>query len=183
VESYFKIAWVLCCSRTVKSEYETVSVGGFCLVDGQDAQTRESLRDLIRDPVTKTLLRNSQLTETQLETLLVDSFLAGGMEKAQRRLYRSSKDVISRGSYNRTLIQAQTNVIRSIYTILLLGYLKLFDSASLQPFLELADTIDSYVSNAKDGSEIDRSGIEHLNRRLLEFIMALAKRDSFKDVL
>ena len=151
--------------------------------DQQDAEARESLRNLIHDSVTKALLTNSQLTTAQLETLLVDSFFAGGIEKSQRRLYRPSKTRISRGSYNRTLIQAQNNVIRSIYTILLLGYLGLFDSAALQPFLELADTIDSYVSDAKHASQTDRAAIEQLNRRLLEFITALAKRDSFNDAL
>jgi len=57
----------------------------------------------------------------------------------------------------------------------------LFDNASLQPFLELADTIDSYVSDAKNAS--NGNTIEQLNKRLLEFITALAKRDSFKDAL
>jgi hypothetical protein len=150
--------------------------------DQQDVvEAREAVRSLMRDPVTKTLLTNSQLTSAQLETLLTDS-LSGGEEirKSQRRLYRPSKARISRGAYNRTLIQAQNNVIRSIYTILLLGYLKLFDSSSLQPFLELSDNIDSYVKEAKETSQ---TALEQLNARLLEFATALAKRQSFKDTL
>jgi hypothetical protein len=150
--------------------------------DQQDvAEVREAVRSLLRDPVTKTLLTNSQLTAAQLETLLTDS-LSGGeqISKSQRRVYRPSKVRISRGAYNRTLIQAQKNVIRSIYTILLLGYLELFDSSSLQPFLELSDTIDSYVKEAKETSQ---AAVEQLNERLLEFATALAKRESFKDKL
>ena len=145
---------------------------------------QESVRNRIRDPVTKMLLANSQLTVTQLETLLTDALSASvDLSKSQRRFYRPSKRRISRGAYNRTLIQAQNNVIRSIYTILLLGYLGLFDSAALQPFLELSDTIDSYVQEAKRSSENDQSAIDQLNERLLESISALASRRSFKDTL
>jgi hypothetical protein len=130
------------------------------------------------------LLANSQLTVTQLETLLSDSLSADiEVHKSQRRLYRPSKSRISRGAYNRTLIQAQNNVIRSIYTILLLGYLGLFDSAALQPFLELSDAIDSYVQEAKLTTVDDRSSIDQLNERLMELISALAHRRSFKDTL
>jgi len=142
------------------------------------------VRNRIQDPVTKMLLANSQLTITQLETLLTDSLSADvEVHKSQRRLYRPSKSRISRGAYNRTLIQAQNNVIRSIYTILLLGYLGLFDSAALQPFLELSDAIDSYVEETKLRAENDRSPIDQLNDRLMEFISALANRRSFKDTL
>jgi len=127
------------------------------------------------------LLANSQLTITQLETLLTDCLTSSvPVKKSQKRMFRPSRTRISRGAYNRTLIQAQNNVIRSIFTILLLGYLELFDNASLQPFLELSDTINSYVREAK-GNE--RSVAEQLKPRLFEFASALAKRESFKDQL
>ena len=149
--------------------------------DHDTVEAREAVRSLMRDPVTKMLLAHSQLTVAQLETLLTDS-LSGQEEvkKSRRRLYRPSKARISRGAYNRTLIQAQNNVIHSIYTILLLGYLELFDSSSLQPFLELSDTIDSYVKESKLASE---AVLVELERRLTEFATALAKRESFKDAL
>jgi hypothetical protein len=73
-------------------------------------------------------------------------------------------------------------VIRSIFTILLLGYLELFDNASLQPFLELSDTINSYIQEAK-ASGNERAVTEQLKPRLIEFASALAKRESFKDQL
>ena len=129
------------------------------------------------------LLANSQLTVPQLETLLTDSLTSSAtVKKSQKRMYRPSKIRISRGAYNRTLIQAQNNVIRSIFTILLLAYLELFDNASLQPFLELSDTINTYVQEAKSSGN-EKSVAEHLKPRLLEVISALAKRESFKDQL
>lgn len=129
------------------------------------------------------LLANSQLTVPQLETLLTDSLTSSAMvKKSQKRMYRPSRTRISRGAYNRTLIQAQNNVIRSIFTILLLAYLELFDNASLQPFLELSDTINAYVREAKTSGN-EKLVAEHLKPRLLEFVSALAKRENFKDQL
>ncbi len=148
------------------------------------SEARASIRDTLSDPVTKLLLRSSQLTLPQLETLLADS-LSNEKDalKAQRRLFRPSGKRVSRGAYNRTLIQAQNNIIRSIYTILLLGYVGLFDTPSLQPFTELSDTIQGYIHEARQMAQTDRETIEQLNQRLLDGISALAKRQSFKDIL
>jgi len=146
-------------------------------------QVRDSVRNLLRDPVSKMLLAYSQLTVSQLETLLTDSLASASIvSKSQKRMCRPSKARISRGAYNRTLIQAQNNVIRSIFTILLLAYLELFDNASLQPFLELSDTINTYVRETKS-SRNEKSVAEHLKPKLMEFASALAKRESFKDQL
>lgn len=145
-------------------------------------QARESIRNLLRDPVTKLLLTNSQLTTTQLETLLANSFSTeANVRRTLRHLYRPSGRNFSRGAFNRTLIQAQNNVIRSIYTVLLLGYVGLHDTASLQPFLELSDTIQSYVHEMHQATTDDESVLRELSTRLAEGISSLARRQSFKD--
>jgi hypothetical protein len=145
-------------------------------------EARESIRSLTRDPVTRLLLEHSQLTLAQLETLLAES-LSSDTLKGQRRLFRPSGPRITRGAYNRTLIQAQNNVIHSLYTVLLLGYVGLFDSAALQPFIELSDTMQGYVDEIRRPNQNNRAGLQELNLRLLESITALAKRQSFKDIL
>jgi len=119
---------------------------------------KESVQNwLIRstnDPIVKILSKNSNLTKTQLESLLID-FLATNIagktlsneEKAKLRL---SKAEISRGAFNRTLKQARKNVIQSIYTILLLGYLGIFSNVRLDSYLEAASKLQDYVSAYKD---------------------------------
>ncbi len=99
------------------------------------------------DPIVKQLAKNSNLTKTQLETLLID-ILAENMsgkslkydEKARLRL-----SAVSRGAFNRTLRQARWNVIQSIYTILLLGYLGVFEDTRLDPYLEVANKLQAYM--------------------------------------
>jgi len=107
------------------------------------------LNSALSDPIVKILAKNSQLTKTQLETLLIDILaenLSGKQliydEKAKLRL---TKAQISRGSFNRTLKQSKENVIKSIYTVLLLGYLGVFESTTLDPYLEIANKLHDYV--------------------------------------
>jgi len=118
------------------------------------------------DPIVKILAKNSNLTQTQLETLLID-FLAANIsgkplkneDKAQLRL---SKAKISRGAFNRTLRQARENVIQSMYTIILLGYLGLFSSTRLDPYLEVASKLQHYVSAYRDILSNDKLAEEQL---------------------
>src|SRR5450756_236481 len=83
------------------------------------------LNGALNDPIVKILAKNSQLTKTQLETLLID-VLAENMSGKQlkyddKAALRLTKAKISRGAFNRTLKQSKENVIKSIYTVLLLG--------------------------------------------------------------
>jgi hypothetical protein len=106
------------------------------------------------DPIAEILAKSSHLTKTQLETLLIDVLsenIAGKPlkydEKARLRL---TKAKISRGAFNRTLKQAKENVTKSIYTVLLLGYLGIFESTTLDPYLEVANKLQQYIEAYKN---------------------------------
>jgi hypothetical protein len=107
------------------------------------------LNGALNDPIVKILAKNSQLTKTQLETLLID-ILAENISGKQlkydeKAALRLTKAKISRGSFNRTLKQSRENVIKSIYTVLLLGYLGVFETTTLDPYLEIANKLHDYV--------------------------------------
>lgn len=115
-------------------------------------ETQKWLIRSLDDPIAKMLAKNSNLTKTQLETLLIDVLaenLSGKSlkydEKARVRL-----SAVSRGAFNRTLRQARWNVIQSIYTILLLGYLGVFEDTRLDPYLEVANKLQTYMKAHKD---------------------------------
>ena len=147
-------------------------------------EARSSIQKTANDPLSRALLSNSHLTLAQFETLLADSISnEKNSKKAERHLFRPSGRKITRGAYNRTLTQAQNNVIRSIYTILLLGYVGLFDTPALQPFLELSDGLQGYLEELKSPSDDQPQAIDQLRTRLWETISNLAKRQSFKDTL
>lgn len=103
----------------------------------------------LSDSIVQILLKNSHLTKIQIETLLIDVLTENLSEKqlkydekAQLRLRRTQ---VSRGAFNRTLKQARKNVIKSIYTILLLGYLGVFEQTSLDSYLEIANKLETYI--------------------------------------
>ena len=111
------------------------------------------LNGALSDPVVKILAKNSQLTRTQLETLLID-VLAENLSNKQlnydeKASLRLTKAKISRGAFNRTLKQSKENVIKSIYTVLLLGYLGIFESTTLDPYIEIANKLHEYIEAHK----------------------------------
>ena len=130
------------------------------------------LNGALNDPIVQILAKNSQLTKTQLETLLIDVLsenLSGKQlkydEKAALRLTRAK---ISRGSFNRTLKQSRENVIKSIYTVLLLGYLGIFETTTLDPYLAVANKLHEYVEAHQDVPNKEEEVKEHL--KIIEII-------------
>jgi hypothetical protein len=121
-------------------------------------QLKENVQNWIisieNDPIIKILVKNGNLTKIQLETVLIDILsqnLSGKPlkyeEKARLRLIKAG---VSRGSFNRTLKQARKNIIEAIYTIILLGYLGIFDSTNLAPYLEISHKLKTYADTYKD---------------------------------
>ena len=130
------------------------------------------LNGALSDPIVKILAKNSQLTKTQLETLLIDILaenISGKQlkydEKAKLRL---TKAKISRGSFNRTLKQSKENVVKSVYTVLLLGYLGVFESTTLDPYLEIANKLQEYVEAHNDMPGKEEELKDHL--KVIEII-------------
>ena len=141
------------------SVYKSVSYS--CFIEECCLKLKESVQayliGALNDPIVKILYKNSQLTKTQLETLLIDVLaenISGKQlnydEKARLRL---TKAKLSRGSFNRTLKQAKENTTKSIYTILLLGYLGIFESTTLDPYLEIANKLHDYIEACKDSPQ------------------------------
>jgi hypothetical protein len=145
------------------------------------------LTGALNDPIVKILSKNSQLTKTQLETLLID-ILAENIARKQLKYdekarLRLTKAKLSRGSFNRTLKQAKENVIKSIYTVLLLGYLGVFESTTLDPYLEIANKLKDYVEAHKnipdeDKELEDRQKVIEIIREELETSLKLLSKPS-----
>ncbi len=136
--------------------YETVSI----MNNGEatSLKLKESIQpwliSSLNDPIAKILTKNSHLTSTQLETLLIDVLSENCAGKPlkydDKAALRLTKAKISRGSFNRTLKQSKENVIKSIYTVLLLGYLGIFESTTLDPYVEIGNKLKEYLEAYKD---------------------------------
>ncbi|MEM3823389.1 MAG: hypothetical protein QXH87_00470 [Candidatus Bathyarchaeia archaeon] len=115
------------------------------------------LKKSLEDPLVKILAKNSHLTKTQLETLLIDvlaeNFAGKPLKYDEKARLRLTKAKISRGAFNRTLRQAQENVIKAIYTVLLLGYLGIFESTALDQYIEISNKLQEYIEAHKSLSD------------------------------
>jgi len=118
---------------------------------------KESVQKIIKssmnDPIVNILLKNSHLTKTQLETLLIDvlaeNFAENQLSFEEKAKLRLIKPSVTRGAFNRTLKQAKDNVVKSIYTIMLLGYLGIFENSSLTPYIEISNKLKTYIETYK----------------------------------
>lgn len=160
-------------------------------------ETRSWARRMLRDPITQILADQSHLTKVQLETLVIDFLIDGFGEKkldyqtkaALRELKQetSYNKGVSRGAFNRSLAQARKNVIKSIFTLILLGYLGLFETPSLMRYQDLAENIRSYAreydmvaTNSEKPTQTHLETLKQTRERILKLIEALAQPLSIK---
>lgn len=106
----------------------------------------------LNDPLVKILSKNSNLTKIQLETLLIDVLAENISDKGLKYDEKAKLRIlaVSRGAFNRSLRQARQNVTQAIYTILLLGYLGILEEISLEPYLEAANKLKTYINTQRE---------------------------------
>ena len=136
-----------------------------------------------KDPIMVILLKNSNLTKTQYESLLID-YITDNMTDniltyENKAIYRSKK--VSRGSFSRTLSQARKNIISSIYTILLLSYVGIYDTYPFEEYKNLAEKLSEYTSLTQDQEDLkSQVRIRRLEIELAEGIRSLAEPKQLK---
>lgn len=139
----------------------------------KEKKVQSFIKEVFNDPIVKNLLNNSNLTKKQLETFLIDilaeNFLDNKVTYEEKAALRNSRKKITRGSFNRSLRQARRNLIKSIYTIMLLGYLGILDEINIYPYIEVANKIKDFKMKYQDvleKNELDSQELKVL--RLLQ---------------
>ena len=148
-------------------------------------ELQNMIKRSFKDPIMAILLKNSNLTKIQYESLLINYFMDNMTNDAltyeNKALYRSKK--VSRGSFSRTLSQARRNIISSIYTILLLSYIGIYDSYPFEQYKNLAEKLSEYTILTQDqDSPESRSRIKRLEVELANGIRSLAEPKQLKQV-
>jgi hypothetical protein len=124
------------------------------------------LNTVFIDPLVNTLIKESHFTKIQAETLLID-ILAENISNKQlsfdeKSSYRLIKSGVSRGSFNRSLAQARKNIIKSIYTIILLGYLGILETPCLEPYIKISNKIRNYAEAYRKLAKEKSKNIEQI---------------------
>ena len=95
------------------------------------------------DILLQSIFEESNLTKTQLDSLLLAfQYKIEGYSLDEIVKMRDSGPV-SKGSYLRTLGQAQSNFRSSLYTLLLVVYLGILDTSTVADFVALSDRLSS----------------------------------------
>jgi hypothetical protein len=157
-----------------------MNVGGSSSDTPSFTLARKSVMEAFQDEILKILLKNSNLTRKQFETLLIDTLADVLLEEEAtsraRPKLRTDRSLLSRGSFDRTLTQCRRNIIEAVYTILLLGYTGLFETAQLEPFLEIGGRLKVYVeSRGKRNVDEDREMRSTLSKELTEILESLVR--------
>ena len=148
-------------------------------------ETQKMIQKAFQDPITDLLLKNSKLTKTQFETLMIDLLIdVMSDEKVpfkEKTLFRANK--VSRGSFSRTLSQARHRVISSIFTMVLLSYVGVYDSKPFEEYENLAEKLREYLTTIeKSGISRSPSIYRRIEEELIVGIKALSRPTKLKVV-
>ncbi len=123
-------------------------------------EAQNIIQKAFQDPITDLLLKNSNLTKIQFETLMIDLLIDVMSEEKvpfkNKVIYRNKK--VSRGSFSRTLGQGRRRVISSIFTIVLLSYVGVFDAKPFEEYQNLVEKLRDYLTAVeKSGPKVSRA--------------------------
>ena len=122
---------------------------------GEMREVKNSISKVLRDPIIRLLLKSSNLTPVQFETILIDIIGRMNQEKIlnydEKRKLRSK--TVSRGAFIRTLTQARERVRKAIYTILLLSYLGVLDSSFFEDYQQLFERLREYLRDVEESEK------------------------------
>jgi hypothetical protein len=155
---------------------------------------REYVENILADPIVNKLLSSSNITPVQFETLMINflldegagkpvkykikGFLRAPSKKGKIRAPLKTKGV-TRGAFRRVLGQACANLIKAIYSLVLLGYVGILDSPALHPYLDMSNIISNYMeqmelSYGKEQSKEKKAALKILEKNLLDMIQKYA---------
>lgn len=146
-------------------------------------ELRRFIERSLRDPVAGALLKHSNLTRTQYETLIIDLLTENVSDDeltySDKALLRSKK--VSRGSISRTLSQARGNIASAVYTVLLLCYIGFLREAPFDPYQILSERLRDYVKFTQDldPDQMDNV-VGRVGRELVRDVRELAEPASLK---
>ena len=93
------------------------------------------------DPILNYLLERSSFTQAQLDTYLIDHITANEKLELKDKTAMRDRKKVSKGAFIRTLRQAQGNLKRAFYTLILSEYLGLLEDKSMVKLLQVSNLL------------------------------------------
>lgn len=112
------------------------------------------LKEIIdKDPIAKFLFEKSIFTYSQLDTYLI--YTRNDTSLKQKIMLRDGKRV-SKGSFLRTLKQAQMNLQKSFYTLILAEYLGILESGTTVGLIHVGKALSQISTSAPTFEDIKK---------------------------
>ena len=148
-------------------------------------ETQKIIQKAFQDPITDLLLKKSNLTKTQFETLMIDLLIDVMSDEKipfkEKSLFRAKK--VSRGSFSRTLGQGRKRVISSIFTIVLLSYVGVFDAKPFEEYENLTEKLREYLTAIENsGPNQSKAILRRIEEELTVGIESLSHPTQLKTV-
>jgi hypothetical protein len=105
------------------------------------------------DIIVSYLIERTGITRTQLDTLLIS--LKEDLELDDMRSLRDGGNV-SKGSFIRTLRQAQKKLEKSFYTLIIFEYLSILDKNNTLSLVRLGDVLKEAKTRGANNEDIQR---------------------------
>ena len=158
-------------------------LGGFVVNDTKDLE--KTIERTFKDPIAVILLKNSNLTKTQYESLIInyitDYLTDKELNYQNKALLRSKK--VSRGSFSRSLGQARANIISAIYTVLLLMYVGIFETEPFDEYRILSEKLSEYLKIIQTADDrFSAQLLQRIENELLEGINSLSETRNLKNL-
>ena len=93
------------------------------------------------DPILKYLFERSSFTQAQLDTYLIDRITANEKVELKDKTAMRDRKKVSKGAFIHTLRQAQGNLKRAVYTLILSEYLGLLEDESMVKLLQVSNLL------------------------------------------
>ncbi len=152
-------------------------------------EKNESIQKMVQkafqDPITELLLKKSNLTHAQFETLMIDLLIDNMSDEKipfeQKAYFREHK--VSRGSFSRTLGQGRTRVISAVFTVLLLSYVGVLEGRPFDEYQILAEKLREYLTAVESSAPgQSKAMLRRIEEDLASGIASLSKPTSLKKV-
>ena len=127
----------------------TVNVIRKCIIKGN------MLKEvLINDEIGEFLVEKINLTQTQLDTLLI-TLLNNDKSNLNKMISRRDNRKVSKGSFIRTLKQAKKNVESSLFTLIILEYFSIIEENQINNLIKIGNTLKNISDNVSADKDIN----------------------------
>lgn len=110
------------------------------------------------DPMLKYLFERSSFTQAQLDTYLIDRTTVNEKVELKEKIAMRDRKNVSKGAFIHTLRQAQGNLKRAVYTLILSEYLGLLEDKSMAKLLQVSNLLkgaEGVISDEKSEKVIE----------------------------